>query len=95
MAKSELHYHGCVQCKRRFGDTCGEAKTFAGPCLFCRTGHEPPIWVKSMEPQPCCFERATPASKHDLKTYRLAGKGPWWSCRNCYRQFPINPKDYA
>lgn len=90
MAKPELHYHGCTHCKRRYPDACEDRKP--NTCPSCRMGRTS-IYMTGIDPRPCCTENARLANKDDLKTYRLAGPGPWWLCRECARQFAFDPRN--
>lgn len=93
MAKSELHYHGCSKCRRRYNDTCTERPmvTVQGVCMSCRMGRTSTL-MTGIEPRDCCRKTVRLANKNDLKTYRLAGPGPWWLCLVCARQFAYDPR---
>jgi hypothetical protein len=85
MAKPELHYHVCKQCKRRYPDACATPKDNK-VCSTCRSGRLS-IHMQGIAPRPCCYEHLRVARKDELKTYRLAGTDPWWICAACCRQF--------
>lgn len=85
MAKAEMHYHACTHCRRRYPDACTKTKA-NDVCNTCVTGRLS-IYAYGIEPRPCCYENLRVARKDELKTYKLAGTGPWWICTVCCRQF--------
>lgn len=85
MAKPELHYHACTHCRRRYPDACTSAG-LNSVCPSCVMGRDS-IHMQGIAPRPCCHQHLRVANRVDLKTYRLAGPGPWWLCGACGRQF--------
>lgn len=87
--RSDLHYHGCSLCGRRYPDGCDQPDENRA-CQTCRS-ERLSIHHIGLEPKDCCRENSKPASKDEAKHYRLRGSGRWWICRTCYRQFGFNP----
>lgn len=86
------HFHGCLQCHRRYPDACDTPERDSR-CSSCRSGR-PSIHQLGIAARDCCRSNSRLANKDDLKTYRLVGAASWWLCRTCGRQFPINPTEY-
>ncbi len=81
-----FHLHSCTSCGHTYGCSC-TSPAVNGRCGDCRTDHGRPLWDRDRDPAPCCgrdqLDLLTRAD--DLKTYQLAGPGPWWKCRTCAR----------
>lgn len=88
-AKKTWHLHACTTCRRTYGDTC-ETATSNATCNECRSGLVS-AYGKGRNPIACCLSGARLATKDEIKTYRLAGPGPWWICRTCSRQHGYDP----
>lgn len=93
MKKDGVHAHGCVGCKGRFEDACGDPKSWP-KCANCNTGRQvrSPLLIESRLPIACCRELSRPARKDELHTFRLYQECPWFICPKCARTFPFaNP----
>lgn len=88
--KGEQHFHGCTQCRGRYGDACSELKTDR-TCNPCRSGI-PSTRRAAWAPHPCCSESLRLCEKYDRERHKLAGLGPWFVCRTCARTFPTQPE---
>lgn len=88
---SAFHAHGCLQCGRRYADSCETPKENA-VCMSCRAGQPVPSWDLARYPQLCC--EASSRMVTDvvvLNRYGLAGPGPWYFCHACGRTHPFKP----
>lgn len=88
--KGEQHFHGCTECRGRYGDACTELQV-DGTCNACRSGI-PSIDQSVRAPHGCCFNNVRLCEKYDRERYKLAGPGPWFVCRTCARTFPARPE---
>lgn len=86
-----LHAHGCTQCRGRYEDTCGEPNSNA-LCRPCQGFRGWQVLIESRQPKDCCHLHSRPATKDELKTYRLSTACPWFRCSVCARTHPYrNP----
>lgn len=93
--KEGVHAHGCVACKERFEDACGQPKEWA-KCANCRTGRDvrSHLLRQSRQPINCCRELSRPIRSDERHTFRLYQDCPWFICPKCARTFPFhNPKE--
>ena len=99
-SKGEMlrHAHGCIRCRARYEDTCSDP-VGDGLCRLCASDgtNVDPWWPEARLPRECCMEdskRLNPDWKGDratMKSYKLAGRGPWWQCSTCGRTHPFDP----
>lgn len=88
--KGEQHFHGCIECRSRYSDSCQVLKA-DGVCNPCRSGI-PSGRQRAWGPAACCLENSRLCEKYDRERYKLAGLGPWFVCRTCARTFPARPE---
>lgn len=85
------HAHGCLQCGRRYTDTCSTPQD-NGVCLTCQSGQEVPFWDRDRAPQWCCRIHSRVITTAELiQRYALGGPGPWFICGVCSRTHPFDP----
>lgn len=92
--KGKLHYHPCISCGIPYTCPCktpavDDLCNLHSPLRLPQNG--PTVLYTNRLPQQCCFIHARSASTEDRNIYRLAGPGPWWICRLCFRQFGFFP----
>lgn len=92
---THVHAHGCRQCDGRYEDTCDDNKsdTVCGSCRVGKSLDQRGLLFDNRRPKECCRDNSRPASKEEIKTYRLAGAHKWWICATCKRTHPFNPKE--
>ncbi len=83
MTPKQWHQHGCTTCRGPYSDTCNTPH-IDGRCNPCTSGI-PSVWAINRRPNECCYTHTRKALKQELKTYRLAGPGPWYICTRCHR----------
>lgn len=86
------HHHGCTECRGRYVCACEEPGRNRR-CNACISGI-PSNTAREWGPRQCCYdaEPIKPITYADaLKSYKLAGPGPWFKCPTCSRTFPAQP----
>jgi hypothetical protein len=93
--KEGVHAHGCVRCKVRFEDACGDPKKWP-VCSNCKTGRKV-LWqalIDNRLPIDCCRRNSRPLRRDEVANYRTWQECGWWICTTCKRTFPFyDPKD--
>lgn len=87
--RGKMHYHVCIRCGGIYWDHCKKVESH-GTCP-CRTVHGRPVWLTDHDPAPCCAENVELMTLDRIKSYRLAGPGPWFQCKTCRRFFGHRP----
>lgn len=95
VTKEGVHAHGCVRCKVRFEDACGDPKDWP-VCANCRTGRQVlnQQLIDNRLPIACCFTNSRQIRTDEIASYRVWQECGWFICTTCKRTFPYyNPKD--
>lgn len=93
MKRDGVHAHGCVGCKVRFEDACGDPQSME-LCADCRVGRPvlSRLLIESRLPVACCRELSRPLRGEERHTFRIYQDIPWFVCPKCCRTFPFrNP----
>lgn len=80
------HLHSCAECGATFSCNCA-TPAVNGRCQGCRTAHGRTRSDHNRDPVDCCTTNnlALITRADVIGLYQLAGPGPWWQCRTCFR----------
>lgn len=85
--RGRAHWHGCTQCHLAYDDAC-ETPRVNGVCVDCRGGRPRSLLMRGRDPKGCCIDNTEMVDDEVRARYKLAGPGPWYQCRICYRSHP-------
>ena len=81
--KAHLHICRDGTCKSVYRCNCTD--TIRNDlCKTCQ-GKRRPIWDVNLDHVDCCTSLTQVTSNRVIEAYDLAGPGPWFCCRTCYR----------
>lgn len=91
----KAHLHACTTCRSVYVCNCAAAAV-NGRCqrdmTEGRLGRA--SWERSRDPQDCCVNNTEQVVDNDmLIRYALAGPGPWFQCKQCFRAHPKPPTE--